>query len=500
MQQTGGIKAKDKTSNARVKKNNNKSIEANQTVYEYYKRLKKKLFFNFQKYISNLYKWTDGVYNNLVLECLMFNKSCHIVSLFKDYMIYDYIQEFLKRYYSTDEIKERLAKISNYYKNYSTFFCKPTFRFHILNNLIQTYSNNKAQCFYKLNYKKENKDSLNDKLAKTIFNSTLKSNIEKYQMSTLNHSRASIDLDGEMSFMKSDLFTNRSRKENSIIKIVNTMDRKCETECSAMLLTTSTKYIPTEVSRTSKLSKLYAKVTQNLNKKLEYINMSKEKVRSELIKKSSFLKLAEDNKLRINFDKKSRITTGLSYILRGKSKNERLRVSTDAGNDDNVKMSFTLKVDKIAKNENKSNDIKSPIQINNLNININNHFDIVDAFNQKTIRANKHTSQCSSMLQKYISPRKVSNINIYKTSSIKNSTNVSNRHSVNFNSYLQTRKQITSISPGISKYNITSSTVNDVTSSKDQSTIKSKSPLIKPDSVKSSYLRNSLTKKTLVKK
>ena len=34
-------------------------------------------------------------------------------------------EENLKRYYFEDESKNRLPKLSEYYKNYHMFFCKP---------------------------------------------------------------------------------------------------------------------------------------------------------------------------------------------------------------------------------------------------------------------------------------------------------------------------------------------------------------------------------------
>ena len=38
-------------------------------------------------------------YIGLVMHNLIFNKGSHLVSVFKDYMIVDYVEEFLKRFY-----------------------------------------------------------------------------------------------------------------------------------------------------------------------------------------------------------------------------------------------------------------------------------------------------------------------------------------------------------------------------------------------------------------
>ena len=67
-------------------------------------------------------------YIGLIMENLIFNKNTHLVSTFKDFMIWDYIEEFLKRYYKGAESDERVPKFASFYKNYLKFFCIPTFK------------------------------------------------------------------------------------------------------------------------------------------------------------------------------------------------------------------------------------------------------------------------------------------------------------------------------------------------------------------------------------
>lgn len=101
-------------------------------------------------------------YNNQLLDVLLYNKNTHFVSVFKDYMVYDYIEEFLKRIYSVSESAERLPKIADYYKNYLKFFCHPVFRNFKLNVIVQNYGDDKAEIYYLVNYgktvKQENKE------------------------------------------------------------------------------------------------------------------------------------------------------------------------------------------------------------------------------------------------------------------------------------------------------------------------------------------------------
>lgn len=52
----------------------------------------------------------------------MYNEPRHIVSVFKDYLIYDDFSEYLKREYKMIESKERLIKIFSFYDKYSKVF------------------------------------------------------------------------------------------------------------------------------------------------------------------------------------------------------------------------------------------------------------------------------------------------------------------------------------------------------------------------------------------
>lgn len=55
-------------------------------------------------------------YNVKVINDIIYNDDTHLVSVFKDYLIYDDISEFLKRPYTTEEVKPRLTKIFNFYE------------------------------------------------------------------------------------------------------------------------------------------------------------------------------------------------------------------------------------------------------------------------------------------------------------------------------------------------------------------------------------------------
>ena len=102
-------------------------------------------------------------YIGLVMHNLIFNKGSHLVSVFKDYMIVDYVEEFLKRFYKLNESHYKLPQFSSFYKNYLKFFCEPTIKHFFFNNLIHNRLEKKAEFFYKENYKnKKNLDKFTD--------------------------------------------------------------------------------------------------------------------------------------------------------------------------------------------------------------------------------------------------------------------------------------------------------------------------------------------------
>ena len=125
---------------------------------------------NLQNHNSN--EKTKGI---IAINDLIESKNCHLVAIFKDYLISDYIDEFLRRIYHKNEIKERIPKFEGYYKNYLTFFCNPIFSDFFANDIIQGYGEAKAEIYYNQTYgKKKKNDKINKEIAKTILNTLIK--------------------------------------------------------------------------------------------------------------------------------------------------------------------------------------------------------------------------------------------------------------------------------------------------------------------------------------
>ena len=135
-------------------KQNNKKNNYNSITFE--KEAKKKLL---MKYGSRNKSSLKNQYLDLVMENLIFNKNSHLVTVFKDYMIWDYCDEFFKRFYFKRESFLRVPKFSVFYKNYLKFFCIPTLKDETPNEMIHTCSEKKAELFYKENYQRKKKDN-----------------------------------------------------------------------------------------------------------------------------------------------------------------------------------------------------------------------------------------------------------------------------------------------------------------------------------------------------
>ena len=177
-------------------------------------------------------------------ENLIYNKRSHLVELFKDYMLWNYIDEFLRRFYKTKESEERISTLYLYYKKYLSFFCKPIFTNFIYNDILLNGEEKKAKLFYNnyyankkkeredinkdngiLNiedsYSKNNNDSRNNSNEKyMIFNESIRNKIENKYKNNFNFnisfklSESSIKYRDENS---SKIFSN----ENSLISIID---------------------------------------------------------------------------------------------------------------------------------------------------------------------------------------------------------------------------------------------------------------------------------------
>lgn len=112
-------------------KNTRKKTYNKESKSQKIKTKKNKCLFSFESQVrNNLYKKYNLTQKKFNLQCvnyLLSNATCRLVSVFKEKMIIDYVDEFLKRKYNIKESKERIPKFYLYYKHYSIFFGQPFF-------------------------------------------------------------------------------------------------------------------------------------------------------------------------------------------------------------------------------------------------------------------------------------------------------------------------------------------------------------------------------------
>ena len=197
-----------------------------------------------EKITNNIFKTN---YMNLIMEVLVFNKNCHLVTIFKDFMILDYVDEFLKRYYKNNESKDRIPRFANFYKNYLKFFCKPTFSDFECNEIIQEHSEKKAELYYNQNFRKKDKNNENDdglfedesdsnsiqvsksKIEKTIFNQTIKKQIDETSLETIqveDNSQGTINLQGNDFIPNQSYLYTKYSSEVSLLNMMNAFNGK----------------------------------------------------------------------------------------------------------------------------------------------------------------------------------------------------------------------------------------------------------------------------------
>ena len=184
-------------------------------------------------------------YTYINTNYLIFNEKSRIVSIFKDYLIYDDSTEFLNNYYSKEEIKERLNKIFNFYSTYSKIFPN----YIILSENLYLYRNirRKQKMINAFNEIKKEEEENRKKLQLglsnkkkinyyKIFDKSTQESINRYQPSITNTFKNSFDeskstlsislYNNKLNFIQSDLFkednnTTLNSFESLVIKLDN---------------------------------------------------------------------------------------------------------------------------------------------------------------------------------------------------------------------------------------------------------------------------------------
>ena len=375
------------SNNATIKKDKNSLY-----LLQYQKYFMKKLVIK--------YNVLPNEYNLMKLENFIEAKYCHSLARFKELLLFNYDEEFLKRFYSRKEALKKIPLFSEFYKSYLKFFCFPTLAELKLNELIEDMVENKAKAFYNENYSNE-KDKSDKKINVVIFTNKIRKDISR-RNSLNNLTKTTI---------KNKSVTNKSsRSIITIERIYNELNRQ---------------KINQKINLNSKSEDKILKI--NFNNNNSHINSGKKIIETIVSKNSVIL-----NKIDYNSNNNNTIKTNNNDIHKHSQRNSKPKniiktnsrnipskiVDNKSSNINNKKNGQKLKILKSLQKMNTKGiafkNIFSQHNLNNLNL------------NNKKVSLEKNSAKAS--LSKV---QTIQNKDIKGKYSYNNSIKLSNKHKAN---------------------------------------------------------------------
>ena len=123
--------------------------------------------------IIKKYNCTNDKYNFYIINNILRNDYCHIVSRFKDILINSPDVEYFYKYHKKVENEDLLKKLYLFYQNYFNFYCKPAFSNIALALIFKTYFDKKAKCFLNIEYNSDTSKFEDNKSKKIIEESSI---------------------------------------------------------------------------------------------------------------------------------------------------------------------------------------------------------------------------------------------------------------------------------------------------------------------------------------
>jgi len=161
----------------------------------------------------------------MIINDIIETKTNHFLAIFKDYLITDYVDEFLKRYFTVNESQELLPKIYIYYHNYLKFFCRGLFTDFKANKIIQEFGECQAELYYNKNYggkekkSKKNRDKNNDNIDDGDNNSNASrtsSNVNKLRLLFTDTVKNSINRIGNSKLLQNYIYKYNTNEISNI--------------------------------------------------------------------------------------------------------------------------------------------------------------------------------------------------------------------------------------------------------------------------------------------
>ena len=345
-------------------------------------------FFSF-KILEAKHNSTPELYIKKNLNNLILKRKCHLLSMLNEIAIdTNFLREFIKRFYTYEESKERIPKYVSYYKNYLLFFCRPVFSDLACNRRMVKHMERIAQIFYNENYAEdENKELIelkeksslhqkNEHISPNfvIFNQEVKQDIENCEKFT--DTSANNDKNDDNKTLCKDDYLLLLEKEYKITPIYTNTDKNGDIKIKKTTINISDNnsfdLLIKELEKTKKESKNKKPKQNNFNSNSNFYNSNN----NNNINNNSVMVIDYFNNIsKIIFNKKSKnnslknnkkiLHKSLKYSSSFKKKNTYNKITKDQIN--NINTNSHSKI------------------INNINININQL-----TIGQKTININKN--------------------------------------------------------------------------------------------------------------
>ena len=405
-------------SNILILSNNNTAKKDKNSLYllQYQKYFMKKLVIK--------YNILPNEYNLMKLENFIEAKYCHSLARFKELLLFNYDEEFLKRFYTRREALKKIPLFSDFYKSYLKFFCFPTLAELKLNELIEDMVENKAKAFYNENYSNE-KEKTDKKINVVIFTNKIRKDISR-RNSLTNLTKTTI---------KNRSATNRSsRSIITIEKIYN------ELNCQK---------ISKKINPNSKSEDKLIKINFNNNSQIDSgkKNLENPKLKNVVLFKKivcnnniisrnnntnlfKFSQRNSNNKIKISRNSQSKIMDNKTCIVNDKK--------------NNAKVPIIKSLQKFNTKGNAFKNIFSQYNLNNLNLN-NKKVSLEKNNSKRTIT--KIQTQTKDIKSKYsynnnIKQNNKANNNIINTNKSKTNIIISNNNNkINNDNSLKIKKK-----------------------------------------------------------
>ena len=127
-----------------------------------------------------------------MINDILYNEKTRYVEAFKEYLIYEDYNEFLKRYYRTFELKIKLPKILIFYEKYSKIYANytviPESKYMYKNIKRKQKMIDQMQNIDINNTDNEEEEEENEDMSNTVFSSRVMNSIYNKTLSSLNRS------------------------------------------------------------------------------------------------------------------------------------------------------------------------------------------------------------------------------------------------------------------------------------------------------------------------